>query len=132
MYRHKNEAVDRFFRDLNEILKNYNPKSGNEKPLIQNNDVTEHIYEWAKMNNESENSETNWKSLYSGDLKKTIRDEGSLFKEIMSTIDLLKQIAEMTQVGERCAENSTDILYYKDLRKTCNAAIELLAKEQVV
>ena len=55
----------------------------------------DHVYTWAELNSRSTDSKSNWKELYSGDLKFTIRDEGTLFKEITLTSDLLKQLINM-------------------------------------
>ena len=61
----------------------------------------------------------------------SIRDEGSLFKEITMTIDLLKQISEIATEGKNLAATSEEQQYYKELRKTALAAVNILSKEPI-
>ena len=61
--------------------------------------VINHIYEWAKLNDSSDNSRQNWHNLMRGELKDTIKDEGSLFKEITMTVDLMKQMCDICDTG---------------------------------
>ena len=96
--------------------------------LKQNKNAIAHVYEWADLNSENEDSKANWKELYSGDLKKTIRDEGTLFREIVMTTDLLKQMDEIAKLGYELSENEKDKKYYSYLSDTIKGSIELIDK----
>ena len=61
-----------------------------------------------------------------------VRDEGTLFKEIAITIDLLKQITEICEEGINISKNDKDQKYYQDLKKTAMASILLLSKNPIV
>ncbi len=97
--------------------------------LKQNKNAITHVYEWADLNSENDDSTQNWKELYSGDMKKTIRDEGTLFREIMMTVDLLKQMDEIAQYGAQLSEKEKDKKYYNYLSDTIKASIELINRE---
>lgn len=101
----------------------YSPQN---RELKQNKDAIKHVYTWATMNNNSEDATSNWKELYSGDLKKSIRDEGTLFREIIMTTDLLKQIDEIAQVGADISSKEKDKKLYNQLSDTVKEAIELI------
>ena len=90
--------------------------------------VINHIYEWAKLNDSSDNSRQNWHNLMRGELKDTIKDEGSLFKEITMTVDLMKQMCDICDTG-RLYSNDED--YYLKLKLNLRHAIDLLQREPV-
>lgn len=93
--------------------------------------VMDHLYKWAELNYRIPNSRRNWKELYSGELRYTIRDEGSLFKEISMTADLLKQLAEVCDIGRLYSESKEDKEYYTSLKEKCREAIALIQKDPV-
>lgn len=97
--------------------------------LKTNNNAIAHVYEWAKLNSENENSTENWKNVYSGDMKKSIRDEGSLFREIMMTSDLLKQMDDISNTALNLTTNNDDIEYYSKLSDTINESLRLINRE---
>ena len=115
-------------------------KSYNDKMLKLDNDFREieldtkianHIYDWAELNSKFENSTENWSAIMDKSRENSIRDEGSLFKEITMTIDLLKQISEIATEGKNLAATSEEQQYYKELRKTALAAVNILSKEPI-
>ena len=69
--------------------------------------------------------------MYYGRLRNSIRDEGSLFKEITSTIDLMKQLADVAKIGEEYSKSENDKEYYRTLAEKLNAGIDLLQREPV-
>lgn len=93
--------------------------------------VMDHLYKWAELNNRDTNSRINWKELYSGELRYTIRDEGSLFKEISMTADLLKQLAQACDTGRLYSESKEDKEYYSSLKEKCQEALVLIQKDPV-
>ena len=88
-----------------------------------------HLYEWAELNSKSDKSITNWKNLYHGKLKATIKDEGTLFREIMTTIDLMKQVSQIADVAKKYSENDAEKEYYSKLQTNLNTAIKLIQKQ---
>lgn len=108
--------------------KNIYSKQGNRE-LVTNSDAIKHVYTWANLNNESEDSTENWHELYSGDLKKSIRDEGTLFREIMMTSDLLKQMDSIAQTGAEISEKGSDRRYYESLSNNVQEALKLINRE---
>lgn len=131
----ESEAVKEKADELNDEIKAYSDRVNDLNPDIQmevNEKVINQIYEWAKLNSINDDSRKNWKELYTGDLKDTIRDEGTLFKEITMTVDLAKQMIGICEAGEDYSVTEDDKKYYADLRNKLYDVIELLHKEPVV
>lgn len=132
-FEHKNEKVTWFLDEFDRQLNKFNfilPDSD----ITQNKDAVRHLYSWAELNNKHSDSRRNWKGLYCGTLHNTIRDEGSLFKEITQTVDLLKQMKKIAQKGYDLAyneKNQNDMNYYSELSDTINSSLKLLIKEPV-
>ncbi len=64
-------------------LKNYEIKSNALHPEQQMDlspRAMQHLYHWARVNETNDNGRINWNNLYSGELKFSIKDEGSMFK----------------------------------------------------
>ena len=99
------------------------------RELKQNKNAIKHVYAWADLNNKSDDSTNNWKELYSGDMKKSIRDEGTLFREIMMTTDLLKQMDEIAKTGMEIAKKESEKKYYSNLSDTIQASLDLINRE---
>ena len=93
--------------------------------------ATNHIYDWAALNNENQDSTENWAKLIENSKANPIRDEGTLFKEITMTADLLKQIMEISEEGLYLAENKLEARYYSELKETAKEAVKLIAREPV-
>ena len=99
-----------------------------ERELEFSSNVVDHIYTWAELNSKDENSRDNWKSIYKED-KLGIRDEGSLFKEITMTSDLLKQLIDITNYAIEFSNNIDDKEYYKILSSKLQDALNLIQRE---
>ena len=128
----ENENVKEKADELNDEIISYSDSVSELNPDIKmgvNDKVINHIYEWAKLNSENDNSRENWKNLYTGGLKDTIRDEGTLFKELTMTVDLMKQMIGICEAGE---ELSSDKTYYSELKGKLYDAIDLIHREPVV
>lgn len=93
-----------------------------------NFDTAQILYLWSTLNQiNSADSMTNWKQLIKT-VPAEVADEGTIYRTIMQSADLLSQIAEMATVGIEKSENSE---YYKELKQTAQKARELLIKEPV-
>lgn len=125
------EIIEDLVYDFGEKAFEYNNDiySAKGKILKQNKNAIQHVYRWAELNNSSEDSKANWKELYSGDMRKSIRDEGTLFREIMMTSDLLKQMDEIAQTGAQITTKESEKKYYNFLSDTIKASLELINQE---
>ena len=115
-------------------VKNYERKISRltpDKELSVNSKAMEHVYKWAESNCKSEKSRRNWQKLYHGDLRFSIRDEGTLFKEINMTIDLLKQLIVVCEDGELYSDMEADKAYYRKMSNKFKEAIYLIQQSPV-
>jgi len=87
----------------------------------------DHIYTWAELNEENDNSLENWKTIYENNIKNTGTDEGGLHKEIIMTIDLIKQLIGVCEVGASISEKHHD--YYVNLADKLYATLDLIQRE---
>lgn len=134
-FTHQSDAIVEFVQDFDKTIDKYNQQMEGTKDyhkIAQNKDVAKQLFEWANLNAQSQDYRQNWKDLYSGDLSDKIRDEGSLFKSITMTVDLLKQMSNITKAALKNVDNSEDARYYSDLQATIADAVILLQKEPIV
>lgn len=113
---------------LNAEIKRYNNEVQNLYPdriLSVNDKVIEHLYNWAEFNTIKNDSKESWKELVNGELKGSVKDEGSLFKEITMTSDLLKQLIEVCRQGKIITGEN----YYNNLALKLEAALDLIQRE---
>lgn len=103
-----------------------------DRDLTVNGNIIEHIYKWAELNSENENSIENWEDIYESNLKYSIKDEGTLFNEISNTIDLMKQLCIVASNGEKLSSTEYDKEYYRNLQTKLEEGISLLKKEPIV
>ena len=106
--------------------------NSNYKPIEFDHYAINHIYDWAYLNSEKSDSEENWARIMENSDAFPIKDEGSLFKEIVITIDLLKQIVEISEEGINISNNDKDLVYYTDLKNTAQEAIKLLSRSPII
>ena len=131
----ESDAVKEKADELNDEIKAYSDSVYDLNPDIKmgvSDKIINHVYEWAKLNSEHEDSRKNWRELYTGELKDTIRDEGTLFKELTMTVDLMKQMIGICNAGEELSKDNQDKDYYADLRENLYDAIDLIQREPVV
>ncbi|MBQ7126567.1 hypothetical protein IJO12_05730, partial [bacterium] len=121
-------TADKVISEVKDFEK-YRDKLTPDQVLDIDYNAMAHLYAWADLNNNCAKSRKNWSTLYSGSLKYTIKDEGTLFKEIVSTIDMLKQLCEVADEGEKISITERDIQYYKDLKIKLMEAINLIQRE---
>lgn len=133
-FKHENPALIAFVKAFDDYIKIYNTDMKNDpgfSNIAQNKSVPTHLYAWAKLNSTGKSSQDNWGKLLDDDRDKTIFDEGSLFKEITQTIDLLKQITEIADEGLKISATLADEDYYSALKENALNAIKLIQKEPV-
>lgn len=135
-FHHKNPVLEYFVLTESNKINQYNTEiskiDSSHRDVEFNQNAIHHIYNWAKSNNVSEDSTENWARLIKNSEAYPIRDEGTLFKEIMMTIDLLKQITEICDEGSKISSNDFDKKYYTELKETAMESIKLLSKEPVL
>lgn len=115
-------------------VKRYEKRSSALYPgrvLNINGDIINHIYQWADLNAHHGNSRDNWRNLYAERSFLSIRDEGTLFREITTTIDLLKQLADIAKIGVDYSGSDEERNYYSTLIEKLNKGIYLLRQEPV-
>lgn len=105
------------------------PKLGQGQELHLNTDAMKHVFKWADLNSENEDSTENWHDMFKGDTGFKFKDEGSLFKEITMTTDLLKQINEIAEYAKEQTVNAPDKRYYSKLQETTTDAIDLINRK---
>ena len=134
-FSHPNDVIDYFVTRQENFLKKYNADIANIDEDFREVEIdtraTNHIYDWAALNNENQDSTGNWAKLIENSKANPIRDEGTLFKEITMTADLLKQIMEISEEGLYLAENKLEARYYSELKETAKEAVKLIAREPV-
>ena len=69
---------------------------------------------------------TNWEELLKI-VPESVSDEGSIYRTIMQSADLLSQMAEMAQVGAK----QTSLKEYDELRQKLLEARQLIIKEPI-
>ena len=134
-FSHPNDVIDYFVTKQENFLKKYNDDMAKIDEDFREVEIdtraTNHIYDWAALNNENQDSTGNWAKLIENSKANPIRDEGTLFKEITMTADLLKQIMEISEEGLYLAENKLEARYYSELKETAKEAVKLIAREPV-
>ncbi len=135
-FHHKNENLDSFITNETNKINLYNSEmiklDSTHRNIEFNKNAIHHIYNWANSNSINEDSTQNWARIIKTSDAYPIRDEGTLFKEISLTIDLLKQITEICDEGVNISVNEYEKRYYEDLKKTAEESILLLSKNPII
>ncbi len=103
------------------LLETHMPEYGLSSPTM--------LYHWARMNKINPDGISNWKiflKLFSND-----NDEGSVYKKITQTADLLSQIKEIAFVGIKESQDPYERKYYEDLKNTAIEAKKLIINDPV-
>ncbi len=123
VYKSVNEFLSRALEinttEINNDLDSEMEKYGVKSPKL--------IYNWALLNKMNPDSISNWKLLadeYASEI-----DEGTMYKKIMQTSDLLGQIKEIAQEGIKTASTDEEKRYYTSLKLTANEAKDLIIRE---
>lgn len=132
-YDWSNASIEKYIKVLNSVLNKYNDLSSKNdvkfRQVEVNNELTNNIYNWAEMNSVESDSTQNWSKIYYNADKRKYKDEGTMFKGIMMTIDLLKQIQNVARIGAEIAVDESDFKYYTGLIEKTQAAINLVNRE---
>lgn len=132
---HNNEILLDFVNNLKKDIKKYNYELSqfdkNFKPVELDTKASQHLYEWANLNAQNNDSIENWKSLYHGELNGTIKNEGSVFEEIATTADLLKQMKSIVKKGMEFSDDKQDYQYYYYLAQNIDKALELICRTPI-
>ena len=135
-YDWSSNVIAKYVKELNNTLNKYNDLSTkNDRKFRQieiNNELTNNIYKWAEMNSTESDSTQNWSKLYYNADKRKYKDEGTMFKGIMMTIDLLKQLQNTARHGVEISTTQRDFNYYTSLVEKFEQAINLINKEPAI
>ena len=89
------------------------------------------LYNWTLLNEMNTESMTNWQQLLEI-VPSDEADEGTIYRYIMQTADLISQMGEIAAVGEAGAKNDEDKKYYSELKDLCSYTRSLLIQDPVV
>jgi superfamily II RNA helicase len=135
IYYHENNKVMQFVRDFDKSLNKFNLDIKKYDPEYRESQIdtkiTNHLYDWANLNSENEDSVENWKKLYHDNVGRSIKNEGSVFKEITMTADLLKQMKLIAQTGMDFSNDDYDYKYYQQLYYNIDEALSLICRTPV-
>ena len=122
-----NHAFKTLLKTSSEVFSTEINNGINALPAKYSKDAAQMLYAWASLNQaNTEDSMANWMQLVRMTPEETA-DEGTIYRNVMQTADLLSQIGEMAQVGIE----QTDDSYFTELKQTAMKARELLIKEPV-
>ena len=129
--RRTNDAFKKLLKISSEIYSTEINNGINSIPAKYSKDSAQMLYAWASMNQANqEDTMANWMQL----VKMTpeeVADEGTIYRNVMQTADLLSQIGEMANVGIESAIDDGEREYYSSLRTTATEARNLLLQEPV-
>ena len=121
------KLTNKIARDITKYQKDTKDISSHLEMGI-NADAVNHVYEWAKLNETLNNSRQCWYKLFYGKHSDSVKDEGSLFKEITAAIDLMKQMCDICDYGRLYSDDAD---YYIKLKQNLLKAIYLIQREPV-
>lgn len=88
------------------------------------------VYNWALLNKVNPYSMSNWEKLIRIIPPETA-DEGSIYRNVLQTADLLGQMSEIANAGAKNSVNEEDVRYYSELSQCASDAKNLLIKYPV-
>jgi len=121
-----------FAEELNKHVSEYNYKTislYNDKEFVMDNSTIEHLYSWASLNEEEDDSIQCWKEIMHNRIIYGIREEGTLFREISLTIDLMKQLIKITRYAESISTNQEESYYFKILSEKFVEGLSLIQRK---
>ena len=135
VFYHENNTITQFVRNFDKDLQKFNIDIQKYDPEYRESEidtkVTNHLYEWAALNAENDDSVENWKKLYDRNIGKSIKNEGSVFKEITMTADLLKQMKLIAKTGMDISQDKYEHQYYHTLYHNIDEALSLICRTPV-
>lgn len=135
VFHHKNQVVNDLILAEEKELAQYNEKmktlDSTHRAIEFDANAIHHIYNWANSNDYNDSSTENWTRIMKTSDAYPIRDEGSLFKEISMTVDLLKQITEICDEAIKISQDLATESYYRTLKTNALDSIRLLSQEPI-
>lgn len=124
------QIQDKFLKSriqhLKEILSDYTSITGDI--IDVDTDVAQNIYRFAELNSvKNSNSIENWSFMYNFDVQSAFEFEGQLFRQITTTIDLLKQLYTMVDAEYASREDTSEEAAL--LKANIMDAIDLINRE---
>ena len=118
-------------KEKNIKVKEIEEKNGIKTKEEENSIISgEILYSWAYLNKINPDSMGNWQQLIKTASKNDM-DEGTIYRKIMQTSDLLSQIKDIAQAGIENSDVFEDIEYYKNLKYTATEARNLIIREPI-
>lgn len=102
------------------------------KILMPGKDAADLVYRWAYLNKIQPDSMSSWRQIIGGLNAEGGMDEGSIYRAILQTNDLLCQFGEIAEKGFENSTNEEDQQYYLELSEAVSKASKLLIQEPVV
>lgn len=99
--------------------------------LRPNKEMANIVYKWAYLNKVQSDSMASWRQVIKGNEEDGL-DEGSIYRAVLQTNDLLCQFAEIAEKGFENSESDEDKEYYLELSEKISEASKLLIKQPVV
>lgn len=120
-------ALKKLLRTSSDVYKTEIENGINSNLPRYSRDGAQILYSWTHLNqiNKSDTM-TNWEELLKI-VPESVSDEGSIYRTIMQSADLLSQMAEMAQVGAK----QTSLKEYDELRQKLLEARQLIIKEPI-
>ncbi len=123
------KTADGFIKNTIEINKTEQDAGLKNEIVKYETDSANLLYNWAMLNKINPDGLSNWKAIVkSGEFK---LDEGSIYRKIMQTADLLGQIKEIAIIAKNMAQTPDEKEYYEQLLNTSIQAKELIIKEPI-
>jgi len=127
-----NQSINYFVNKLGREITRYNSEI---EGLYKNMEIkadsktVEHLYTWANMNEQENDSKKNWKAIVKGETNLFIKEEGTLYKEISLTVDLIKQLIKITRYAESISTNQEDSYYFQTLSEKLAEGLSLIQRK---
>lgn len=113
---------------LRQYLREYTAATGEQVEV--DTDVAQNIYRFAELNSQpGENSVNNWSYMYNYDPYSNIDYEGQLFRQITTTLDLMKQLYSI--IDEELAGRTETYAQAARLKQNLYEAMQLINQEPV-
>ena len=113
---------------LRQYLREYAAATGEQVEV--DTDVAQNIYRFAELNSQpGENSVNNWSYMYNYDPYSNIDYEGQLFRQITTTLDLMKQLYSI--IDEELAGRTETYAQAARLKQNLYEAMQLINQEPV-
>lgn len=122
------EIMKRVGQKINSLQLRYLGLDSLSEEIHIDTNYAKYIMQWAQP---TEDNSKHWEDIITEmENRQLIKFEGDFFKSLKSTINLLKQIEELSKEASNQTQG-TESKYYKDVANTAEQAIELINKSPV-